>query len=101
MHRPYATNFSLLDKAQQSCLRLYGQFANLIEKQRAPISGFNQPHTTCIGTREGAFFVAKQLGLDKRIGDCCTVDRNHDLIGSQTTLVYAARHQLLTRPCFT
>ncbi len=64
-----------LQHAQQLHLRVQGQIAHLVEKERALIGQLDLSHlAVLVRAREGPGHVAEDLGLEKLLGDGCAVD---------------------------
>ena len=86
-----------LEQAQQAGLGLERQLADLVQEERAPPGGPDQPIPPLLGTGEGPSLVAEQLGLDQRAGQRSTVDGDEG--PSPTGLgVQRARDDLLAGP---
>ena len=62
-----------LQKRQQFRLQRQGEFADFIEKQCSTVGGAHKAFMACIRAGEGAFLVTKQLGLEQRACQRCTI----------------------------
>ncbi len=58
----------VFENAQQLWLRRLGHLADLVEKQRAPVSLFKATGGALHGACERAFLVAEQLALNQGLG---------------------------------
>ncbi len=70
--RSHAPRF---EGAQQLRLNLFGELANLVEKQRTAFGRLEHPGSCGVGATEGALDVAKQLALDEIARDRGAVER--------------------------
>src|SRR5882724_317597 len=92
---PYRLDFALLESAQELGLEIDGHVANLVEKERATVRGFEQTLLGLDSPGERAFNVAEQLGLDERGNQSGAIDGNEGAILASTKEVDAAGHQFL------
>ena len=105
VHRPVPAqrhDFALLQHAQQARLQRQRHVANLIQKQGAAI-GLQQlaRRPFALGAGEGAFLVAKEFGLDQRLGDGGAVDRHKRRIAALAEVVDGIGQQLFAGAGFT
>ncbi len=65
-----AADFAALKHAEQLRLHRFGQFADLVEEDRAAVGDLEQAHAVLVGAGERALAMAKQLAFDQRFGQC-------------------------------
>src|SRR6202158_1797818 len=63
-----ATDLTLLQRAQELDLKTQRQLADLVKKERAPVSDLYKALLGAHGAREGALFVSEELGLEQLLG---------------------------------
>ena len=63
-----AGQLTLLQHAQQFGLQMNRHFANFVQEQGAAVGLFKQATVVFLGTRKGAFFVAKQHVVNQLLG---------------------------------
>ncbi len=95
LHRANPADLAFLQDPEQTCLCLERQFADLVEKQSATVSGFDQPGAASAGAGEGAFLVPEQFGFDQRFRDGRAVDGNHRGLGAAREVMQSAGDQFL------
>ena len=81
----HALKFPLLQHPQKSDLRLHGEFADLVQKDRPAIGGFKAAQSPLQRPGECAFFVSKQFGSDQRRRNRRTVDADKRARRSDST----------------
>lgn len=64
---------TIFQEVQEFSLQSQWKFADLVEKQAATICELYQTGTFLMGTCIGAFFRAKEFGLNQLLGQCCAV----------------------------
>ena len=67
---------AILDYLQQFGLKRWRCFADFIEEERAPIGFLKQAWFFTVGAGESSFGVAKEFGLDHRVGHGGRIDRD-------------------------
>ena len=85
----------VLENAQQLRLRGVRHLADLVEKQRAPVSLLKAAGRTLHGSRKRALLVAEQLALHQSLGQGGCIDRDERPIAAGAALMDLPRHQLL------
>jgi len=69
-----ATDDTLLDDGEELGLGRFGQQADLVEEERAPVRGLKEARFGAPGVGEGAPLEAEQLGFEQRLRDRRAVD---------------------------
>src|SRR5579872_278150 len=67
----------LLENTQQLDLGIRREFSHFVQEERASIGQLKAADSTVQRTREGAFYMAKKLALDKTSRDGSAVDGHH------------------------
>src|SRR5262245_38407147 len=93
----HAVELALLEHAEQLHLGFRGQFADLVEEQRAAVGQLEPPLAPGDGAAEGALLVAEQLALDQAGGQGGAVDLDERLALARAGGVDGAGDQLLAR----
>ena len=88
-NRPH---FSLLQGAQQLCLQIEREFANLVEEYRASLGGNQQAVLGAVGAGVCAFHVAEQFALNERRHQRAAIDRQKRLLRIRTKSMNGPRH---------
>ena len=96
-----AVNAPRLQSPQQFALQRQRQVADFVEEDGAAVGLLEGAGLGLVCAREGAFFMAKQLAFDQRLGDGTAIDRDQRLFGAQTQGVDRLRHQFLAGAGFT
>ena len=73
-------------------------YADLIQKHRAVIGGFENAHAIAIGAGERSLERAEQLAFEQRGRDGSAVHRHERLARARAVAVNHARHQFLAGP---
>ena len=63
-----AADFATFQQAQQLGLHRLGQFADLVQEQRAAVGHFEQADAVLVGAGEAAFAMAEQFAFDQAFG---------------------------------
>src|SRR6201987_1918956 len=63
----YALKLPLLQHAQERDLRLHREIADFVEEKCPAVSGFEPPHASLQGAREGALLVSEKLRGNQRL----------------------------------
>ena len=63
-----AADFAAFQHPQQLGLHRLGQFADLVQKQRAAVGHFEQADAVLVGAGEAALAMAEQLAFDQALG---------------------------------
>ncbi len=71
-----ALELLLLEKPKELGLEAGRQLGDLVEKERAPVGGFDPSDLIAHGSREGAFHVAEQLAREQLFGQGRAIDRD-------------------------
>ena len=69
-----AADGAVLEDGEELGLDRFGQQADLVEEERAPVRGVKEAGLGVAGVGEGAPLVAEQLGFEQRLRDRRTVD---------------------------
>src|SRR5665213_1098129 len=93
-------NFSCLECAQQFCLRLHAQVADLVEKQRTCICEFKLANPAFCGAGERPLLMAEHFAFHKITWYRGAVDTHKWFFMAWTVLVNGDRHELLARTGF-
>ena len=88
---------SLLQHPQEGHLGLCRQFADLVEKDCAPVSQFEPALPPLRRAGEGPLFMAEQLGCDERRRHRGAVHTDEGTRGSRRPLMDRARDEFLAR----
>src|SRR5207249_4064933 len=86
---------ALLEHAEELDLHVPRDLADLVEEQRAAVRGLEAAVARGRGTGECALLVAKQLGLEDRLGDRGAVDRDERALRARAVVVHRAGEELL------
>ena len=70
----HASNFTTFQHTQQFALHREGQFADLVQENRAAMRHFEKPNAAFVRAGEGPFAVSEQLTLNQIFGQRSTVD---------------------------
>ena len=70
----YFDIFSILQDAQRLALQFEGQVADFIQKQGAPVGGFQITRAILFSTRKSAFGMSKKLGIEQLRGQRVHID---------------------------
>src|SRR5262249_16718073 len=87
---------SLLEDPEEFHLEVLGKSVYLVQKQRAPLSLFDQASPRFVSACKGAFLVAEQLGLEQGLRDCGAIDRYKRRVPSVRVIVDGAGYKLLS-----
>src|SRR5947199_78426 len=90
-------DFALLQRAQELGLQIHGHVSDFIEKERAPLGGFEQTLLGLHGPGERALDVAEQLGFDQRGDQRRTVHRRKGVVFARPRKMNAAGHEFFPR----
>src|SRR5690606_7689681 len=93
---PDAGDFPLLQHPQQFGLEVQVHFPDFVEEYGAAFRLFKAAYPARGSASKGAFFIAKQLALNKRIRDGRNVNGHKRFILSFEVVVYCLGNQLLT-----
>src|SRR5580693_8531101 len=96
-----ALEFAFLKHPQQGNLGFARHLTDLIEKNRPVVRDFEAPRMPLIGTCEGAFLVAEELGRHQRRGSNSAIHPGENRPRSTRPLVNRASDQLLSRATLT
>ena len=91
----------VLEHAQHLGLQADRHLADLVEKQRAAVRDLELPGLAGVGAGERPLLVAEQLGLEQRLGNRRTVDRDKRSVGPIAVRMKRTREQFLARPALT
>jgi hypothetical protein len=67
--RAEPAHLALVDNLEKLRLQRLGQKADLVEEDRSPVRGLEQPRLRRAGAGEGTALIAEHLGLQQRLGD--------------------------------
>src|ERR1700704_3845114 len=98
--RPHRLETLLLENTQHLGLRAQAHVADFVEEQCAPIRLLEFSDFILAGSREAAFDVPEQLGLDQLLGDGGAIYFDKGLIAAKARGVQGASHQLFSRSAF-
>src|SRR5438309_6342052 len=90
-------DFALLQRTQELGLQIHGHVSDFIEKERAPLGGFEQTLLGLHGPGESALDVAEQLGFDQRGDQRRTVHRRKGAVFARPRKMNAAGHEFFPR----
>src|SRR5579862_6827480 len=90
---------AFLDHAQKFRLRVLAHLCNLIEKERAGLSGTKQPEVIVIGAAEGSLDEAEQLALDQVFGQGGAIERDEGRAGRRSVMK-RTRYEFLAGSAF-
>ncbi len=96
----YSLDDSLLQRPQDLGLTGQVELPNLVEEQGAAVGRF-ELSGAAVDSSGDAFLDAKQLGLEKSLGQGGAVERDERAVGSGARLVDGFRDQFLSGPAFT
>ena len=96
----HAKKFPLLEDAQNLGLHAQACIADLIEEQRGEMGALEQPLLLLVRVGEGALLMAKELRLEKRLGERGAVDSQKRVGVPGAVVVNLPGHQLLARAAF-
>ncbi len=91
-HRPHLL---LLQHAQELGLQGEGHVADLVQEQRSPLGGEEEPLVATGGAGESPFHMPEQLRFQQVLGDGGAVDGDEGLVAPGAGPVDGARQQLL------
>src|SRR5579859_126139 len=94
----HAPKLFFLEYLQQLGLNIGIDVANLVEKNRASMTNFEQPGLDVDRARERPLLVAKQLGLKEFAGQASAVEIDEGLFGARSVLVQPGRQNSFSRP---
>ena len=94
----HALKLAALHKTQQLRLQPQRHLANLIQKQRAPVRGFDAAGAALHGAGKCAARVPKQLGLKQRFRNRRAVDGHKRLAAARRQPMQCLGHQFFARP---
>jgi hypothetical protein len=77
-------------------LRFDGQFADLVQEQRASVGGLDQSDAVACRAGERAFLVTEEFGLDQRFGNRGAVHTHQWFVGALARGVDSPGHQFLS-----
>ena len=92
---PDALELAVLNGAQQFGLEVEGQFANLVEEQRAVVGNLEAAPALRVGAGERPFLVAEQLALDERRRQRRAVQRDERAGPARARVVNRLRDETL------
>src|SRR5262249_43683799 len=95
-----ALEFPLLEYAQEFDLQVEGQFADLVQEDRAAMGELEAPHFAAEGASEGPLFVPEELTLDQRGWDGGAVDLDQGSLLTRTAVMNGPCDQLFARARF-
>ena len=95
--RPDAGERALLQEAQQLHLKRHREVADFIQEQRATVRRLRAPDAALAGVGERPLLVSEKLGLDQRLRQRRTVERDKWLVLAQGQALQRAGDQLLAR----
>ena len=84
---PQPLEDAFLKKSEQLRLHGRGNRLDFIQQNRTCTGGAQSAFPIAVGTRGSPPHVSEQLGLDQRLGQCCTADLNKGPICAGTVLV--------------
>src|SRR6266404_3335767 len=90
----------LLQGPQELGLEVHGHVSNFVEKERAPLSGFEQSLLGLHCSGERALDVTEKLGFDQRGHQCGAVHGRKRPLTARPGKMNAARHELFPRSTF-
>src|SRR4029453_8978923 len=86
------------ERAQDLRLQAERQVADLVEEQRPAVRQLEASGLPCHGPGERSLLVAEELGLEQRLGNCGTVDRDKGGFSTRAERMERAGEQLLAGP---
>ena len=89
--------FSFLENARESKLRLGRKFADLVKENRPAIGGLKPSCTSLKCPGKGAFFMAEELGGDERRRNGRAIDANECFRRALGPLMNGTGNQFLSR----
>jgi hypothetical protein len=92
---PQRPDFTGFDHGEQLGLQRFGQEPDLVQEQRAPMGGFDQPGAGLARVREGAALEAEQLGLEQGSRDSRAIQVDEGARRARAGLVNGPREQPL------
>src|SRR5579863_9023974 len=96
----YALKLTLLQHAQERDLRLHREIADFIKEKCPAVSGFEPPHASLQGTREGALLVSEKLRGNQRLRDGRTVHADERSRCAVRSTMERTSNQFFTRSGF-
>src|SRR5437016_4481288 len=90
----------VLDDVQEFRLEGEGEFADLVQVDGSFVRQLEHPQLSPGGPREGALFVAEELGFEEPGGESGTVHLHKRPIRPRGPRVDGARHEVLANPAF-
>ena len=97
---PDPADHAVLDHPEQLGLEGERHFGQLVQKQGAPVGGFQEPGLVAIGPGEGALAMTEHLGLEQGLGKRGAVDRHHELLRPPAMLVNELGEDFLSGSAF-
>ena len=95
--RAHFQKFTRLQNAQQTNLRGEGELRHFVQENGAPIRFLEIAFPRFRRAREGPFFVAKQLRINRPFRDRTAVDRHVRSVLPRAELMHNSRHDFLSR----
>ena len=95
LHAAHPAEGAGLQKPQQLDLQGLRHIADLVQKQRAAVGGFNQAFLAHMRAGERAFFVAEQFALEQIVRQARAIDDHERPALTPAGLVHGMRKQLL------
>src|SRR5262249_4857628 len=95
LHRPQSLESAVLQHAPEFGLEVEGEFADLVQEDRAGVREFEAPHLAGEGSREGALLMSEEFTLDERRGQGRTVDFDQWSVFARTAVVNGPRDEFL------
>ncbi len=83
----HATDFPLLEHAEQLRLELQGQLTDFVQEKRAPLRLLEDALVGDLGAREGSPLVPEELGLDQTRRDRAAIEDDEGLPSSTALVV--------------
>ena len=96
-----SSDLSFLQSPEQLDLQRRPELANLIEEERATMSGFEKTFLVAIGTTECPLHVPEELRLKQVLRNRTAVDGHEGLVRTVALSMDQARNQLLAGPART
>src|SRR5579864_4442306 len=91
---------SVLKHSQQFCLHFQRKIADLVEKERALVSGLEATDLSCNRARKSSLFVTEEFTLQKSYRNRGAVQLYEGSISAFTASMNGSRDDFLTRSCF-
>ena len=90
-----ASQVAAFEHSEQLGLHGQGQLADLIQEDRSPVGGLEEPLSLYIGSGESTFDVPKEFAFDQVFWQRSAIDRNEGFVAPQTFFMHGASHKLL------